>query len=194
MWNTKEKESSPSNIKFTIEGESTHKKITNRHFLELLEGNKAFRIFYNSVLSNAGFDAFFWENKPMTQQTLNEVYECNLVKSDYLAGVHPDHNTFEQYFEDHKDVVVFPNLGKDAQLIAPCPRQEHNIYTHIGNFVRKADQDQLHAFWKTVGKEAAFHIGDKPRWLSTSGLGVFWLHVRIDSYPKYYQTHIYKHL
>ena len=29
-------------------------------------------------------------------------------------------------------------------------------------------------------------------WVSTSGLGVYWLHVRLDSYPKYYQHAPYK--
>jgi hypothetical protein len=28
--------------------------------------------------------------------------------------------------------------------------------------------------------------GDTPFWLSTSGLGVYWMHVRIDVAPKYY--------
>ena len=27
---------------------------------------------------------------------------------------------------------------------------------------------------------------DQKLWVSTSGLGVFWLHLRLDSYPKYY--------
>jgi hypothetical protein len=28
-------------------------------------------------------------------------------------------------------------------------------------------------------------------WISTSGLGVPWVHVRLDSYPKYYQYRPY---
>ena len=29
-------------------------------------------------------------------------------------------------------------------------------------------------------------IGIQPIWLSTAGMGVPWLHVRLDSRPKYY--------
>src|SRR5437773_8006599 len=33
---------------------------------------------------------------------------------------------------------------------------------------------------------------DAPRWLNTEGTGVFYLHVRIDSRPKYYSWEEYK--
>ena len=33
---------------------------------------------------------------------------------------------------------------------------------------------------------------EETTWLSTSGLGVYWLHVRLDSYPKYYTYRPYK--
>jgi hypothetical protein len=89
-------------------------------------------------------------------------------------------------------VVSFPNLGGDAQLVVPCPIAEKNVYTQIGSFVRNAPKQQLTHFWKRTGSEMLSAITEKPRWLSTSGLGVYWLHVRIDSVPKYYQTDAYK--
>jgi hypothetical protein len=33
----------------------------------------------------------------------------------------------------------------------------------------------------------------EPLWLSTAGQGVFWLHVRLDRYPKYYNHAPYRH-
>jgi len=35
-------------------------------------------------------------------------------------------------------------------------------------------------------------ISDRPTWLSTAGLGVYWLHLRLDSRPKYYRYQPYK--
>jgi hypothetical protein len=35
-------------------------------------------------------------------------------------------------------------------------------------------------------------LSASPVWLSTSGLGVYWLHVRLDTHPKYYQYQPYK--
>ena len=37
-------------------------------------------------------------------------------------------------------------------------------------------------------------IGDEVKWLSTAGMGVYWLHVRVDSRPKYYRYQGYKTL
>jgi hypothetical protein len=39
-----------------------------------------------------------------------------------------------------------------------------------------------------VGDAVARRLSSAPLWLSTSGLGVAWLHVRLDERPKYY-TH-----
>jgi hypothetical protein len=190
MWKADEIGTSETNLKFQIlENDAT---ITNESFLQLLTENHDFRTFYNSYLIDSGFDAFFWENKPIANSNLNERYECNLINTDYLAGKNPDHLTFDSYFDTDKKVVSFPNLGNDAQLVAPCPVENKSNYTHIGTFIRNAPSDQIHELWKMPGQEMMNHIGDELRWLSTSGLGVFWLHMRIDSVPKYYQTSEYK--
>lgn len=192
MWKTFEIESSDRNLKFGIEEEGS--LITNREFLQLLSDSNEFRIFYNQVLADSVFDAFFWENKPMTDQTLDENYECNIINTDYLAGKAADAQTFNQYFDPNKPVVTFSNLGNDAELIVPCPQKENSTYTHIGNFVRNAGKNQIDELWKITAIETLKAIGSKPKWLSTSGLGVFWLHIRIDAVPKYYQTDEYKKL
>lgn len=189
MWSIKPIESSETNIKFCIS--DGNNLISHSSFLKLLRDHKAFRKQYNDYLAGCDFEAFFWENKPLTRQTLNKDYECNLINSEFLAGCSPDSSTFQPYFRDDNAVVRFPNLGKDAMLVVPCPIKETPVYTHIGNFVRNAGAGQKDEFWKQVGEETLRQIGEEPRWLSTSGLGVFWLHVRIDSYPKYYQTEEY---
>jgi hypothetical protein len=38
----------------------------------------------------------------------------------------------------------------------------------------------------------AERIGEAPVWLSTAGMGVAWLHVRLDSRPTYYGHRPYK--
>ncbi|NBC04307.1 MAG: hypothetical protein GVY20_11450 [Bacteroidetes bacterium] len=192
MWSITEIDSTNQNIKFGIveNGDS----ISNQYFLELLRNSQPFRKFYNGFLADCDYDAFFWENRPITNQVLEDDYECNIINSNFLASRSPDSRTFRQYFERNKKVVTFPNLGNDAQLIVPCPRKEDNCYTHIGSFVREADRDQIDKFWQITGHETLQEVNSKPKWLSTSGLGVFWLHVRIDTIPKYYQTKEYKKL
>ncbi|WP_340106139.1 DUF6940 family protein [Rhodohalobacter sp. 8-1] len=190
MWNLNTLESSKNRFTFRLieNGES----LSHRQFLTLLSENEEFIRWYNRLLADSEFDAFFWENKPVTEQNLDKDYECTLVESGLLSRVSPDTATFDSYFEDDSDVVQFPNLGDDAQLIVPCPITDDSVYTQIGNFVREAPDHQVQNLWKQVGKEMLNSVQKEPRWLSTSGLGVYWLHVRIDSVPKYYQTEEYK--
>lgn len=192
MWKPFEIESTDKSLKFGILQDRS--PLSNKDFLELLQDSQPFRKFYNAFLADSGFDAFFWENKPLTNQTLKNDYECNIINSDFLANRSPDPHTFNQYFDESKQVVTFPNLGNDAELIVPCPEVNDETYTHIGSFVRQATSNQIDEFWRITGIETLESIGSKPKWLSTSGLGVFWLHIRIDTIPKYYQTEEYKEL
>ena len=67
-----------------------------------------------------------------------------------------------------------------------------SAYGHLAAFVREAPQAQRHTLWQVVGAALDERIGVRPTWLSTSGLGVSWLHVRLDSRPKYYQYEPYR--
>lgn len=192
MWKRTDAETSHPGQTFKVEEHGD--LISHRQFLILLSENDEFIRWYNQLLANCSFEAFFWENKPVTEQNLDETYECTLVESGLLSRVSPDTKTFESYFKNSSDVVQFPNLGGDAHLIVPCPVADEAVYTQIGNFVREAPDCQIQNLWKSVGKEMLNHVQQDPRWLSTSGLGVYWLHIRIDSVPKYYQTEAYKKL
>lgn len=192
MWNVVTLESNPNSRAFHLQKNET--PMSHRQFLTQLSENDSFDNWYNQLLADCPFDTFFWENKPVTKQNLDETYECTLVKSSQLARVSPDSTTFDSYFSQDSDVVTFPNLGGDAKLVVPCPVAERSAYTQIGSFVRNAPVHQIKEFWNRVGTEMLNHIQQEPRWLSTSGLGVYWLHVRIDSVPKYYQTESYRSL
>jgi hypothetical protein len=189
-WHTDIVNSSDQHLKFAIyEGENI---LTIQDFLNKLKDSHSFRNWYSSSLIDSRFEAFFWENRPFTSKTLAKPYECNVISSTYLANRSPDRETFSRYFDTDKSVVCFQNLGNDATLIAPVPEKPEDDFTHIGLFLRKADQKQISEFWKVAANETLKRISDKPVWLSTSGLGVYWLHARVDTVPKYYQTADYK--
>jgi len=52
--------------------------------------------------------------------------------------------------------------------------------------VRSASDEQNHALWRIVGAAVRERLGERRLWISTAGGGVAWLHVRLDSSPKYY--------
>ena len=131
----------------------------------------------------------------MTRGNLDQVFESVLVDCPQLTRATPDRLTFASYFEaaapDEK-VVCFPNLGHDAQLLVPCPLADPNSYTHLASFVREAPEQQVHALWRNLGQELASRLSDRPIWTSSNGLGVYWLHLRLDSRPKYYHYAPYR--
>lgn len=189
-WKIQTLQSTDSSLRFSIANERG--RLNFQQVLDLLENSPDFIQFYKSILIHPGYEAFFWEHPPVTHKTLDQLYECNLINSPILAGKNPDLQSFGKYFRDDKEVVSFMNLGGDAELIAPCPTQDYPGYAHIGEFLRNAPEKQIEKFWKLTAQRMINATGGKPKWLSTSGLGVFWLHVRIDSRPKYYQTDEYK--
>jgi len=88
---------------------------------------------------------------------------------------------------------TFTNLGGDASLVAPKPLPDGkdadlSPFAHIAAFVRGATLEHTGIVWQMVTQEYLARLSSgKTAWLSTSGLGVYWLHFRIDARPKYYQ-------
>ena len=158
--------------------------------LHLLESNQDFRAFFIDLLSEVDYRAYQWETPTLQQKTLDQPFEFVVTRNPGI-DLPPDAGPFRQYFNAADDqVAVFSNLGGDAILIAPTPAGSLN-YSHIGVFTRQAAADQQHALWEAVGRETRQRVSADPLWLNTAGGGVSWLHVRLDSSPKYYKHHPY---
>ena len=153
--------------------------------------NPEFQLFYSKTLADSSFPAFFWEHPPINQESLTMPYAFVLVESRTLARIAAYPNAFESYFRKEELVINFANLGGDAQLVVPCPQAGLST-AHLANFVRSADQQTNVALWQCLADVLSSHVKDEPVWLSTSGLGVYWLHLRLDSRPKYYTHRPYR--
>ncbi|MDJ0556079.1 MAG: hypothetical protein QNJ68_16890 [Microcoleaceae cyanobacterium MO_207.B10] len=170
--------------------------------LNLWQNESNFRSFFISLLAESHFSAYRWETPPITKDTVKRKFEFVLLNSPGLAR-NPDKNTYRDYFttnDVNNGIVVFENLGKDAILVVPSPinsnasfeRTTFSAYTHLAAFIRSAPDTQKHALWRIVGQTVQKQISDSPLWVSTAGGGVAWLHVRLDSRPKYYGYEMYK--
>jgi hypothetical protein len=62
----------------------------------------------------------------------------------------------------------------------------------LAAFLREGPSDQVHDLWHRTARAVRENLGAKPMWLSTAGLGVAWLHIRLDSRPKYYRFDGYR--
>ena len=162
--------------------------------LNLWQHDEAFRSRLVSVLSDSPFSAYRWETPPITNDTVNRHFEFVLLNSPGLA-----HTPHAQAYADHftndnvtEGIVTFENLGKDAMLVVPSPRGPDSTYCHLAAFIRGAPDSQKQALWRIVGRTVQQTLTDRPLWVSTAGGGVAWLHVRLDSLPKYYRHAPYK--
>lgn len=166
-------------------------RISFRSYLMLLEGDRDFGSWYTNLLASADYEAFFWEHPPLCDANIDLEAEFVLLKSPTLARLCPNPEPFRLYFESDNDIVSFPSLSGDAFLIAPRPSEPVTACVHLAAFVREASRSHVQNLWHETGRAVRESLSDRNLWLSTSGLGVAWLHIRLDSYPKYYQHQPY---
>jgi hypothetical protein len=168
--------------------------IRNIDALGCWQADENFRNFFIELLAESKFKAFRWETPPITTSSAEKMFEFVLIDAPGLDSP-PDFKVFSNYFigaEKNESVVTFPNLGKDAVLVVPSASQASAEYAHLGAFVRGAPQHQKHQLWRVVGDVMKANLNPKPIWLSTAGMGIAWLHVRLDSRPKYYSHAPYR--
>jgi len=162
-----------------------------RDLFSLLQDEPPFADWYSALLADAPFAAFFWEHPALTTRTAAADAEFALVDAPVLARLRPDPGPFRDRFRGD-DVVTFRNLGGDAFLIAPSPGDAGTDYAHLAAFLRTAPDAARRALWRCVGRSVLRSLTAVPLWVSTSGAGVAWLHVRLDARPKYYQHRPYR--
>lgn len=158
--------------------------------IEHLQHEPAFVDRFVHELHRCPFPAFFFETPPLTTATLGRAFEFVLIDAPSLARVQADSQAFRTKLDPREQVATFGNLGGDAVLVAPC---DHGAdCAHLASFIRTGERTQVHALWRATAVALAAECGAAPRWLSSSGLGVPWLHLRIDVRPKYYSHGPYR--
>jgi hypothetical protein len=152
------------------------------------------------VLRTVPYEAYFWECAPVLQGS-TAPFEFTIVDDvvGCFAGMRPDRLAFSEHFHKNtNNVVDFANLSGDARLVVPCPLLDdaEQRMLHVGSFVRGsvADDEYIQArnLFRRVGQLATARLAQntpkrRPLWVSTSGLGIPWLHVRLSDTPKYYR-------
>jgi hypothetical protein len=158
--------------------------------LELWRDHAGFVEAFTDELRSCPFAAYFFETPPLTVATRDRVFECVLIDAPALARTRANAASFGAKLDPEREVSTFANLGGDAVLVVPSDRGAD--CAHLASFVRTAEVTQVRALWRAAAEAVLGELGDAPRWLSSSGLGVPWLHLRVDSRPKYYSYAPYR--
>ena len=151
------------------------------------QSDRNFRSFWIASLRTLPFGAYCWECPPVWDANVDRAFECVFVSSPSLGRIPADRVDFVEHFRPDCEVVTFRNLGGDALLVAPCPEDGRANFSHLASFTATASPGRQDELWRAVGEALALRMGPSPLWLSTAGHGVAWLHVRLDSSPKYYR-------
>jgi hypothetical protein len=162
--------------------------VSRAAFFEALVDDASLRLALTTSLRKSSHAAFAWEMPALSTATAHLDAGFAIIDSPSLASVAPDPSPFAAQLTDCDRIATFANLGGDAILIVPSPRAAPGA-AHLAAFVRAASIDIIDVFWSAVARAVTQRVAasSKPLWISTSGLGVHWLHVRLDDRPKYYR-------
>ena len=154
--------------------------------VERWRNDPVFCDFFTELLASMPFEAFFWETPPIDASTFERPFECVVADARVLASVDADGDAFAQHFAGADEPIIrFENLGGDAMLVVPTPDEDVDC-AHLAAFLRTAPRSTSRELWRRVGEAVEERLSERSMWVSTSGAGVYWLHVRLDRRPKYY--------
>ena len=132
---------------------------------------------------------FHWNTSPLTEK-MNTPYiqkfkeNSKLPERQNKTSFKDKLSAAEKKGKQH--ATAFPSLSGDTVLVVPMPRIRKS-YATLKDFVDNAPMKQQQELWKLVAREAKKQVKKFGKvWISTHGLGVPYLHVRINSKPKYY--------
>jgi len=144
----------------------------------------------NEIIALSPHAAFYWETPPLTKALAPAItFSFVTVRAPSLTGTEDGGPFAKQLASCTSGSSDFPNLGGDAQLVAPCGSSGKGTYAHLGSFVRTGREEEHSAFWQRVGAALNRTLearGSAPTWVSTEGSGVAWTHLRLDTSPKYF--------
>lgn len=163
---------------------------------EGLENDPAVRAALTDAIQTANGDALYWECCAWPAGS-DPTFEFVLISTNQMVARRTDRSAFAEHFDGESLVHTFASLRGDAMLVVPGPvgpPDPMEPFGHLAAWIRTADVSQIEAVWIAVAKAIAEWRSQKRTtlWVSTAGGGVPWLHVRLDSRPKYYKHAPYR--
>ena len=183
----------PAHAGVSLEATANGQILGRRAFFEALRDEPAMRATMSDTLRALGMTAMAWETAPLSRANAERPMVQLVLPHPALARAEPDRRPFDEHIAKgagSEGIVWFENFGHDARLVVPCAPSPQSPFGHLVTFLASASASQRDALWQVVGQLACDHLArtDAPVWVSTAGMAVSWLHVRLDLRPKYYRT------
>ena len=128
----------------------------------------------------------FWETSRAHSKGSSIFIQTTTSASKHLPmSMKGDSSPFHNHLDGKTSPVKFYNLDKSAILVSP-PDIGKN-YSHLATFYKNSSTTEKNEFWRKVAKSVEKQLKKgNDVYVSTHGTNVRWLHVRIESKPKYY--------
>ena len=147
----------------------------------------------NTKTIENNYKSYFFECPKMNDAlSKNKLFEFVLYDAkNNFENKKADPTFFEQYFLKEKNICnVKSNSGNI--LLIPKLLTKNCTYLNLTNFLHYGDEQQIYELFKEIKNVTQKLLKEnKTFWLNTHGLGVFWLHIRIDFTPMYYHHKVY---
>ena len=165
--------------------------VTMQSVLQALEEKMSLSKILIKTLAKCPLDHYVLEFPPVSGQTLHGIPFSFVVTKEARLDRKQSLDAFQEHYQRGKVVVNFKNLSGESTLVVPLPGSKSGgqEFSSIGPYSRTVPMKHQQKFWKRVARcilKEMKHDFYRAYWLSTSGLGVPWLHARIDKTPKYY--------
>lgn len=151
---------------------STYKygdRVTNKFLNELID-----------ILRNCKFDSYLLQCLKYEKGKFFTflLFDCPMLNKRKET----DFDTFDKYLDEEEN-VIFENINKDCLLISPNYKvlSEKYDYSNISRYFRTQTKKNLIKLLRFI-----FDNYQENMYLNTHGLGVNYLHFRLDNKPKYY--------
>lgn len=185
--------STPLESGFALEARADEVVLSRGAFYEALRDQAALRRALVRAILDTGLPAVAWETAPLSRERRDAPMQQLVLPHPALVRAEPDASSFSEHIANGagtQGVRSFQNFGHDATLVVPCVASPGARFAHLVSFLRTASPEQSDALFARVGAIACQHLADSdaPLWVSTAGMAVPWVHVRLDSRPKYYRT------
>ena len=137
---------------------------------------------------------FIWRTSVINKYT-DFPYKEEFIMDKRLSGRQEDYSLFTSppaslLSKKHKNKygISSKNLNGDTILVIPKPKKTKE-FTDLYYFMKTASEKHKQELWKLVVKQIRkmLKIYDNI-WVSSPGLAISYLHIRICSYPKYYEN------
>jgi len=189
----------------------TRHRVSNDQVMDALENGNSDLIAKLSeiILNNGDNEGLVFETRPFDKNTIDDDFEFTLIDNSEFNGVKQDQSRFDKYISE--DVTnydgateltkVFPSYTySGAIFVAPKAKSGGKYYTHLKEFLKNADQDEIVSFWKTCATQIRdlLYSSNEPVFFSTiqklplrSGN---WLTARIENEGRNYRNKFYARL